>query len=281
MGNLKKFKLFLESDETINSNKNNREKQEVFRSLNRLGTFIVYDLGLINDINKIISDISPAKDWNDDYQEALELLYKTNKFRDVIKSGNRYETFKLKNKSRAVDDNGDWHPINKLNTNWSDLSRLITDIFDKMGLIEEVYSNRFTTRLKSWLLNFKSKNNFHDLIIKNIGVKELHNYVSENRITSKVGESSEDFVANKIKEKGAIIEYQGGDGDWIDILFGADIIISKDSKIYLLQVKSKQTEALNAFNNPTKYKEIDWVVAPHNGGIIIYSQKTPYGRIIE
>lgn len=286
MGNLKKFKKFSESnnifDEPVeNVETDPKQKQEVFISLNRLGKFLVYDLGLMDAINKIISDIAPPKDWNGDYQKALSLLYKTNKFNDIMKLGNRYESFRLKNKSRAVDDNGEWHPINKLNTNWTDLAKLITDLFEKMGLLQQVYDNRFTTRLKSWLLNFKSKNNFYDLIIQFIGVDELHNYVTQNRKSSEVGEAAEDIVSDKIREKGAIVEYQGGDGDWIDILFGSDLIISKDSKMYLVQVKSEPFAALRAFKDPTKYKQVDWFVAPKDGGIIIYSSKTPDGKIIK
>jgi len=239
-------------------------------------------LNMKSDIDKIIGEMSISKDRNDMYQLPLSILAKTGKYTDIKYVNGRWESNSLKNISLVVDENGEWHPVNKLNTNYSDLSELLYDILDKLGLIGDI--ERLTPiKLKQWLLDFKSKNDIYELIKTHIG-DDIKSYTKANRDRSLIGEAAENKVAESLKLKGMEILYQGGDGDSIDMIYGSDLIVGKDNKVYLVQVKSQDFAAKNAFTKSryrrTNYSKVDWFCAPFKDGIIIYTDRYPEGRIV-
>jgi hypothetical protein len=81
------------------------------------------------------------------------------------------------------------------------------------------------------------------------------NYTNNITRNSKIGEDNENKIKSKLEKNGFEILYQGGDGDFIDMIFGADLIISReDYGILLVQVKTTGPywEQLNNYN-------VDWV----------------------
>lgn len=273
---IKKYSKFI--------NENIISRKFIIDKLSNLKYFIVdyYGLNMRNIIDKLLKDERVYKDYNDQYQYPLSLLYKTGKFSDIRKIGDEYHTYKLENLSLIIDENGKWHPVNKLNTNYYDLSELLYDLFNNIGLIDEI-SSLSSDDLKKWLINFKNNNDIYSLIKENI--YDIKSYIKMNRYFSSIGEKSENIVSSLIKEKGVDILYQGGDGDFIDMKYGCDLICGKNDKIYLVQVKSNDRLAKLAFDdsikNKNNYGKIDWFCSPIKDGFIIYTKSNPNGKIIK
>ena len=162
-------------------------------------------------------------------------------------------------------------------------SKLLCDLFEKMGLLDEINNQKTQQDLERYLLNFKLSNNIHDLIKTHI--PDIKIYTERNRKFSEIGELAEIKVADIIKSKGVDILYQGGDGDLIDMIYGTDLIVRKEDKIYLVQVKSKPEAAKLALDESLSgrgnYSKIDWFCAPLGNTIIIYTKGHPTGKVIK
>lgn len=241
-----------------------------------LRNFLIYNCGMFDAINQLLKDNATLKNYNADYQKPLSYLYQTGKYTDIKDNGGVYSTDKLNNLSRVLDQKGDWHPVNKLNTNSFDQAELLYDLFNKMGVYNEVGTLKNDTQLKSWLLKFSKENNLYDLIKKNLDFK---GYTYWNRRNSLTGEIAENQVREMLVDKGCDILYQGGDGDFIDMIYGTDLIVSKDGKIYTVQVKSKEDAAKSALDG-SGYANIDWFCSPTNGGIKVFTNKYKEGKEI-
>lgn len=89
--------------------------------------------------------------------EPLSYLYKTKKVDDIIKkTDGTYFSDKLKNYLSCLDENGQWDYVNKLNSNYSDISELLTTLFLKGGQIE-MLSKLNVTEIKNYLLSLKKR----------------------------------------------------------------------------------------------------------------------------
>jgi hypothetical protein len=238
--------------------------------------FITYKCGMFNAINKLIAENSTPKNFNPEYQEGLSILYRTGKYPDIKNSGGVYNTMKLENVYKVLDTKGKWHPVNKLNTNYFDQSELLYDLYNKIGVYGEVGIIQNDTQLKRWILDFSKNNNLYDLIRKNLNFKD---YTYWNRKNSLTGEIAENQVREMLVDKGCTILYQGGDGDFIDMIYGTDLIVSKNSKIYTVQVKSKEDAAKGALDG-SGYANIDWFCSPTDAGIKIFTSKHADGKEI-
>ena len=100
--------------------------------------FITYECGMFKAINKLVANNSTPKNFNPDYQIGLSLLYKTGKYSDIKYNGVVYSTFKLNNLNKVLDSAGNWHPVNKLNTNSFDQAELLYDLYKSIGVYDEV-----------------------------------------------------------------------------------------------------------------------------------------------
>ena len=94
---------------------NSYKKQSLIDKLSSLGSFIVDRSGvnMRESIDRILKEVAISKDYNDSYQLPLSILYKTGKFSDIKKMGDKYQTDKLKNLSLVVDENDKWHQIGR------------------------------------------------------------------------------------------------------------------------------------------------------------------------
>jgi len=242
--------------------------------------FLIYKFGLFDAINRLLKENSTPKNANPDYQLPLSILFQTGKYSDIRNSGSEYYTDKLSNLGFVLNSEGKWHPVNKLNTNSFDQAELLYDLFNKLGVYIEIPTDN-DNMLKSWLLEFKSKNDLYELIKRNLNFKD---YTKWNRKFSADGEAAENKVSDLLQSKGCEILYQGGDGDFVDMIYGSDIMVRKNDKIYTVQVKSKEEGAKSALDKAIKtngsYSNIDWFCSPSGGGIKVFTKGNPSGKLV-
>jgi len=253
----------------------------VFR-LGIMREFLIYKCGMFDAITKLLRDNSSRKNFNPDYQYPLSILYKTGRYADIENKNGVFYTNRLsaENVNIVLDFDGKWHPVNKLNTNAFDQAELIYDLFTQLGLYEEV-SSLSDDDLKKWLVNFNNTSDIYNLIRTNLNFKD---YTKWNRKFSADGEIAEDKVRIILESKGCEILYQGGNGDLIDMVYGTDLIVSKDDKIYTVQVKTKEDAAKKAIDSSlgTKksYSNIDWFISPSGGGMKVFTKGNLGGKMV-
>jgi hypothetical protein len=244
--------------------------------------FIIYKCGMFKAINRLLKENSTPKNFNSEYQMGLSILYKTGKYSDIENNGGVYNTKELENLYKVLDSNGEWHPVNKLNTNSFDQAEILYDLYNKLGVYDEVGNIRNENDLKNWVMEYNNSVDLYSLIKNNLNFK---NYISWNRKNSALGQIAEDKVRQMLESKGCQILYQGGDGDFIDMTYGIDLIVSKDDKIYTVQVKSKEDAVKEAFDKSMSgedksYVDIDWFCSPTDSGIKIFTKGNFNGKDI-
>ena len=160
--------------------------------------------------------------------------------------------------------NGEWQPINKLNTNYFDLAELLTEL---------IYKNKNNTTFqaiikdpKTTLMRMKSElekmieDYFDDPMM-------LFDYTKNIQRTTQQGESAERRVKEYLQNKGFKVEYEGGNGDLIDMVFGTDLIMSHpDFGVKTIQVKA------NEKSYDQEYEYVDWIIIATP--FTIYDNKT-------
>jgi len=250
----------------------NPKHKELCFNLYTLGTFLYKDLGLKNIINQKIRLMGDVKDLNEKYQEPLELVYNTGRFDDIRKEDGKYYTNKLVDVSTLYDEGGAWHYVNKLNTNYADLAELLTELFIR-GNIADKLSSKNKLGLKKYLSSIKDK--LINVLDKYISLDEYKNFIRNSKHLSQKGEQAEDDVKKVLENFGMKTLYTGGHGDFIDMLYGVDLIMDYKGKNYLVQVKNTEDQALKSAEYP-RYRKLDYFAAPTNFGIII---KNKDGRI--
>ena len=250
----------------------NPKHKELCFNLYTLGTFLYKDLGLKNIINQKIRLMGDVKDLNEKYQEPLELVYNTGRFDDIRKEDGKYYTNKLVDVSTLYDEGGAWHYVNKLNTNYADLAELLTELFIR-GNIADKLSSKNKLGLKKYLSSIKDK--LINVLDKYISLDEYKNFIRNSKHLSQKGEQAEDDVKKVLENFGMKTLYAGGHGDFIDMLYGIDLIMDYKGKNYLIQVKNTEDQALKSAEYP-RYRKLDYFAAPTNFGIII---KNTDGRI--
>jgi len=179
------------------------------------------------------------------------------------KEKNNFIEKKVKN-GKLVYLNGEWQPINKLNTNYFDLAEILTEL---------IYKNKNNTTFqaiindpKTTLMNMKSE--IHTMIEEYFDdPKMLFDYTKNIQRTTQQGESAEQRVKEHLQDKGFKVEYEGGNGDLIDMAFGTDLIMSHpDFGFKTIQVKA------NEESYDQEYEYVDWIIIATP--FTIYDNKT-------
>lgn len=227
-------------------------------------------LGMKDVIEKILKEKEITEDLNPNYQKPLEYLYGTNKFSDIIKkSDGTYYTNKLANCSLLKDSNGDWSYLNKLSVNFNDLAELLTTLFLKGDQIEKL-SRMNIPEIKNFLLPLKGKTMIK-LLNKYFTLDEYEDFIYNALNNTKVGDYVEDLTKNILQKEGYVLLYEGNNGNFIDMIYGIDLIVEKNGEIILIQVKSKSTAAKES-TIKERYKQIDIFAGESNdhNGIVLY-----------
>ena len=246
----------------------NPQHRKLCYDLYTLGTFLYKDLGLKNIIDEKIKLMGEVKDLNDQYQEPLEMLYNTGKFNEIKKEGDKYYLPRLSDRITIYDEGGEWSYVNKLNTNYADLAELLTELFIRGGVANKL-SSKNNLGLKQYLNSIKDK--LLAVLDKYFKLDDYREFVRNTKVLSDKGEKAEEDVKKVLEKFGMRTLYSGGHGDFIDMIFGTDLIMDYGGKTYLVQVKNTEDQALKS-STYSKYKRLDYFVAPTNFGITIINK---------
>ena len=208
-------------------------------------------LNLKSIINEKISELETEipQDQKNKFIDGANFLESLGKITEKEKEDfiqNKVENNKL------VYLNGEWQPINKLNTNYYDLAELITELLYKKkdnNLIQSIIKDPQTTLMR---IKFKIKDMVEEYFED---PNMLYDYTKNIQRTTQQGESAEQRVKEYLQDKGFKVEYEGGNGDLIDMVFGTDLIMSHPD----LGVKTIQVKA-NPKAYDQDYKYVDWVI---------------------
>jgi hypothetical protein len=236
----------------------------------------------INDLKKQLNNVRTSQTFRHTIDKMLsgirtELSPESDQYKkdsDVLRKYLNYSEEKIKetmNIKMVYDENSDWVPINKLNTNYSDLSVLITDI-----LIGEDYCIcDLLDNLKDGDISFMLE--LRDKILENPVVYyekylkgKFDDYVKRNRENTKTGIDNELFAISEMEKFGYDLIYMASEGSPIDTLLGIDAIMSKDGEIYKIQVKTvNNLKVVEETTCDKKYPEIR--KGKKKGGVVVYS----------
>ena len=260
-------------------------EMEVCKKIHRNGPWLKDRDGLnMHDIiDSLLGKTIVCEDVNYKFQKPLKYLYETGKFKDITKEGDTYKSTKLLNCGLIKDDKGNWDFVNKLNTNWSDLSELLTTLLIKGGKISELIKMN-NIEVKKYLEqlrynNEESKKNPKKSILYKLFKKyfpdpeEYKDFTYNTRINTAKGDGAELLAIQLLETQGFKLIHQGGDGDFIDMKYGVDLIVELNGEIFLVQVKNKSFAAKQSMGYKN-YRYIDLFVgvSPDDNGIMLYDR---------
>ena len=233
------MKKFSESQISIFDRTESLDLKELFNKISKLKSWLYTSTGLgmmsiIDDIFKEYNYETPLnQNQIDKFNRGVELLKKTSMPLDHI---NLRLSQKLpggiQSKKLVLDENGEWDYVNKLNTNYLDLSDLLVELI-KRGCERNyekgkvVYDSIMQDPIKG-LLNIKpylKKLIIYYFIKNGLGLEDFKKLTVYSKKMSKIGEAAEDSVTAFLQSKGFLIAHSGGNGDFIDMVFGVDLII--------------------------------------------------------
>jgi hypothetical protein len=204
----------------------------------------------------------------------------------------RYQSFlKLLSERKLIytDDegkigpNGKWHPVNKLNTNFYDLADLLTELLIRSynsgnvvskSILQRVTGNTSDEECKKILLKHKHKlQQLFDSYL--VSPNELLKFTKNIKVNSGYGETLENNIINRLKDIGYNLLYQGGDGDFIDMIFSIDFIIERNGNVSTIQAKTSeyQVDKFITDHNKGKHNAVDLVIYPTNTKYKIFMVK--------
>lgn len=256
---------------------------KVFDKINNLKSWLSRSNGL--GLQSVVGDILESIKTNvsdeeiQKYTKGADLLRSTGKISDSA-----YNKFidDLPNKNLVYID-GKWHPVNKLNTNYSDLAKLLTDLLYKSKnngrpaateIINVINSTDDENEIKKVFLKYKP--NMGGLFSQYIqSPEELLGYTDNIKRNSEWGERIENEVANKMLSiPGYELLYQGGDGDFVDMVFSTDLIFkSPRNEVKTIQVKSSEAQAKAFIKDVSegRHSSVDILIYPVRDEFKIYS----------
>jgi hypothetical protein len=249
----------------------------VFNKLNSLGSWIEEKegLNLKEFVNNILSGITNNIQQQDieDNLKGANILSAYNKISEY--EYNRFVEDLYKRKLVYVDDkgnldpNGKWHHVNKLNTNYSDISDLLFTYLEKAKksgsegaghILKTIENTTDTEKIKKILRLYR--NDFKDLFEKYLDdKKDLMKFTKYTTKFSEMGDQMERMVAQAFEKKGYKILYRGGNGNFIDMIFSVDLIMEKGDNTVTIQVKSSKKDG-DKFLFKKNKSAVDYLVYP-------------------
>ena len=142
-----------------------------------------------------------------------------------------------------VDDSDvkQWLSVNKLDGNYADASKFITDIilyYYGSDTIKKINDEiRELGKSSEFLEVVQELQTYEEGSIFDAFLKDDTEYDKWATYYSEQGEEVENYVAEALRQQGYEIIHQGGGGDPIDVLLGIDLIVAKGGSIHTCQVK--------------------------------------------
>lgn len=237
---------------------------------------------ILDSTKKQIKDVNPEM-LKKNTEDALTLL----KYKKITTDDYNGFIQKLHNKKQVYDENGKWLPVNKLNTNYSDISVLLADLLiDGDVSLVQIYRPILYSKNKDEIVEniMYHKDDIQNLLIKKYknNPEELFNYTSNIISATTKGDKTEELVKELLEEHGLFFKSQGGDGDFIDMLYSIDLMFTEKKgeteTLWTIQVKSSYGEGKKFINgvknNKDKYRALDLVIYPDGDDYVIHSLKS-------
>jgi len=202
------------------------------------------------------------------FNKGLELLKKTS-----MNTGGYIENqirYKLPNgieNAKMVLSNDEWDYVNKLNTSIFSLSELLAELICR-GIENnpekgQIVYDRVMANPKEGLLSIKpylKKLIEIYFIEKGNGLDDFKSLTVQIRKMSAIGETGEDNIVKKLIGYGFDISYQGGNGDFIDMIFGTDIIVSDPELTRAKKYGYITIQVKNRINwDQLGHYKVDWI----------------------
>lgn len=203
--------------------------------------------------------------WKGDREMYVNILNSLGKSQSEIE--------KILDMSFVYDDNDNWQRINKLNTNYTDISTFVIDVlkgenYDLCEVNEKILQGD-----KSDLIGLSKKIEMDpEYYYSKYLMTNPDKYVQNNTTNSLRGDNGEKMVIKFLEEKGAILIYQSTEGSPIDTKLGIDIImITKDGKLAKIQVKI--VSSIKRVNyTPCEETGMTFTFKKKRGGYMVYSR---------
>lgn len=257
----------MKSFSDINSN----EKNDLYLKIKSLGKWLYLDEGL--GLKDVIREIFDEQGWSSKLNSSeisrfmlgLDILRKTSMTDEFINSVVRRRIPNGISNLTLVKENGNWHPVNKLNTNHSDLADMLSEMIMRSRILSPEKGDNF---YRSCLENPKSslfsiKSSLKPLLKKYFDFDDFKKFTKNSKRQSIIGNESEKKISSILENSGFKIEYSGGDGDFIDMLFGVDFIVwRKDTGHKTIQIKTNMPEW-----SAISYYKVDWIGVGSSGMI--------------
>jgi len=253
------------------SNFSDPEARKLCQKISSLSSWLYSGsgLGLRCIVDNMLNTIKVIEDRTEEYQEPLKLLYDTGKFNSIKLVDGVYIHEKLLEAGLVIDEGGEWHYVNKLNTNYSDLAELVTDLIIKKGQLSNLMDKELIG-VKKYLESIKPT--LSQLINEYYSIDDIKVFTRNSIHMTNIGDAAESYVCKVLEKFGMKKLYQGGNGDFIDMLFGADLIMEYKGRTITCQVKNWEEQAIEA-SKSRWYVDIDYFMSPLNGnGVIIYNR---------
>lgn len=204
--------------------------------------------------------------WNGDREKYNEILTL------IGKDPSQFDS--ILDMEFVYDSEGNWTRLNKLNTNYSDITRLVVDILLNEGEdtceILEMLNGDDKSKLSE--LAVKIQNNPEEYYREYLETN-TDRYTENNTRNTKVGDKSEQDVIDLLTKKYSWqLIYQATEGSPIDTKLGIDIVMrTKDGRIAKIQVKTvgsiKEVSQTPCEEDGTKFTN-----KQRPGGYLVYSR---------
>jgi len=248
---------------------NSAQKLLVCKKIASLKSWLYKDdgLGMKNVINNKIKDLETyiPQNLKQQFIQGANLLYSLNK---INKRQLDFFINTKVNTGKLVYVDGNWQFVNKLNTNYYDISEMLTDMIYKGGDRAKPIIQNVIRDPKSALSSIQPK--ITELVDKYFkDPNELIDYTKNIERTTYIGEIGEKQVEDELIKKGFTTNYFGGNGDLIDMSFGTDLVMtSPEYGTKTIQVKNSD----RSWNKSDEYPYVDWVII--SDPFTIYDNKT-------
>ena len=261
---------------------------ELAKKINTLKRWILImdGLGMMSVIDSIMrknyeSEVTP--DLVEKFYIGLSELKKTD-FPNIKWYLNRSVPNGVEKKT-IVKINGKWSHLNKLNGNYSDQSEILAYLIDKMvndphhRVREEfgipAYEKIKNGNIEEGLLVLKPKLKGiieYYFIKKGNGLNDFLRFTDNIKTNSKRGERAEDIAVDFLEKNNFEIKYRGGDGDYIDMVFGCDLIVYREDIGY----KTIQVKTFMPKQKDIHYYKVNWIVVSNvnSGGSVVLDKET-------
>lgn len=158
---------------------------------------------------------------------------------------------------------GEWHLVNKVNTNYSQALSIISKVLiNHKEEVPEIMDAMDGDLLDIKKVLIKHKEKIYGFIDKDYpNFEDFFDEIEDVKRSSSVGQKFEDDVVSYLKNKHYEIIHIGGDGDFIDMVLGIDVAFRNEKNaIITLQIKNSKSGAVSFKKKDYRCKYINYII---------------------